>query len=102
MKCQALLTIGLIAATARAQIPWLPQSPRSVEMRAAESLRPRPIDLRPGASAGTRRALALRVHAARDYHPVSARGRFQRILDRVNRLVAGWPGVRFEVKEFVA
>lgn len=102
----SLLVLMSLAAPARAQQSWkdwlpkLPSSPGSVQHDAARKMAPVKMQLRPsGGEAPEVRTLRVRVWAAADYRrqTVEWQSRFRRIVERVNALCRGWPGVRFEI-----
>jgi hypothetical protein len=100
-----VLAIALASSSAFAQgwkdwMPKLPSSPGSIQHDAARRMAPATMQLRPSSERASEvRTVRVRVWAAADYRrqTVEWQSRFRRLVDRVNALCRGWPGVRFEV-----
>ena len=97
---------SLVSAPALAQQSWkdwlpkLPSSPGSEQHDAARHMAPAKLVLRPTSGPeGELQTIRVRVWAAADYRrqTVEWQSRFRRIVERVNALCRGWPGVRFEI-----
>ncbi len=94
------VALALVCARAGAQFP---KSKLSLQREAAESLAPAPLTLWSGGrqAASSLRVVKVRVWATRDYRTQTFdwSARFRRLVEKLNRALGYWPGVRFELVE---